>query len=142
MKSFIFSVGNLVLKRNTNKISRKGDRLQSNWLGPFLIIDMYNCKCSLKNIKTEVVLRSKVHISHLKPYHKQVIHCQTVCIACLCISCSFVVIACMCLDACIFKPLLDKCPCMHSWIPHVLTFVHMYIYTPHVCSPQSIDFVI
>ncbi|XP_062501518.1 uncharacterized protein LOC134178647 [Corticium candelabrum] len=47
VKSFIFSVGNLVLKRNTNKISRKGDRLQ------------------------KVVLRCKVHVFHLKPYHKQ-----------------------------------------------------------------------
>ena len=67
-----YVVGTLVLLRNSKKLSRKGSKMEQNWLGPYRIIE--NVKkntyrlCSRNDNKK--VLRTLVNMSRLKIYHE------------------------------------------------------------------------
>lgn len=70
VKTFTFKVGDLILKRNVRKLSRKGDRLQSDWLGPYVIRDISDKgQVALQEPDNGRELTVRVNISQLKPYH-------------------------------------------------------------------------
>ena len=67
-----YTVGTLVLLRNSKKLSRKGSKMEQNWLGPYRILE--NVKkntyrlCNRNDSKK--VLRTLVNMSRLKIYHE------------------------------------------------------------------------
>lgn len=63
------SIGMQVLKYNANKHTRKGDRLQPEYTGPYTIEDIKNGKVTLRNTNTNQVLKRKGSIKDLKIYH-------------------------------------------------------------------------
>ena len=63
-----FAVNDKVLKRNSRKDSRKGDRLPADWLGPYEIKEITpKGVCVLSN-KDGIILKTKTNSCHLKPY--------------------------------------------------------------------------
>ena len=68
-KSETIGVGMQVLKYNANKWTRKGDRLQPEYSGPYTIEDIATGKVTLRNKDTNQVLKRKCAIKDLKIYH-------------------------------------------------------------------------
>ena len=68
-KSETIGVGMQVLKYNANKRTRKGDRLQPEYSGPYTIEDITTGKVTLRNKDTNQVLKRKCSIKDLKIYH-------------------------------------------------------------------------
>jgi len=58
-----------VLKYNANKRTRKGDRLQPEYSGPYTIEDITTGKVTLCNKDTNQFLKRKCSIKDLKIYH-------------------------------------------------------------------------
>jgi hypothetical protein len=70
VKSFIFEVGDDVLRRNMVKQGRKGSRLEADWLGPYKISQLHK-KGVATLTKDGKELRSKVNCKQLKPYKRR-----------------------------------------------------------------------
>jgi FKBP-type peptidyl-prolyl cis-trans isomerase len=68
-KSETIGVGMQVLKYNANKRTRKGDRLQPEYSGPYTIEDITTGKVTLRNKDTNQVLKRKSSIKDQKIYH-------------------------------------------------------------------------
>ena len=62
--------GDLVLRMNMRRKTRKGSKLEDTWLGPYKIVSIsaYG-SCKLSSQKTGVKLKAKVNVSQLKPYY-------------------------------------------------------------------------
>ena len=65
-KCFEFSIGDIVLKRNMNKLGRKGWKLEHNWTGPYKLVKIQ--KNSYVLSKDGVVLKTRTNPNQLKPY--------------------------------------------------------------------------
>uniref|UniRef100_A0A3P9I5Y6 Gypsy retrotransposon integrase-like protein 1 n=1 Tax=Oryzias latipes TaxID=8090 RepID=A0A3P9I5Y6_ORYLA len=68
VKSFIFKVGDEVLKANKRKEGRKGGRLEPNWSGPYVIASISEKGVATLSSKAGVQLKQNVNVSHLKPF--------------------------------------------------------------------------
>uniref|UniRef100_A0A3P9M2Q4 Integrase zinc-binding domain-containing protein n=1 Tax=Oryzias latipes TaxID=8090 RepID=A0A3P9M2Q4_ORYLA len=68
VKSFIFKVGDEVLKANKIKEGRKGGCLEPNWSGPYLIASISEKGVATLSSKAGVQLKQNVNFSHLKPF--------------------------------------------------------------------------
>uniref|UniRef100_A0A3P9MKH4 Gypsy retrotransposon integrase-like protein 1 n=1 Tax=Oryzias latipes TaxID=8090 RepID=A0A3P9MKH4_ORYLA len=68
VKSFIFKVGDEVLKANKRKEGRKGRRLEPNWSGPYVIASISEKGVATLSSKAGVQLKQNVNVSHLKPF--------------------------------------------------------------------------
>ena len=74
MKRCNFAVNDKVLKRNSRKDSRKGDRLTADWLGSYEIKEIRpKGVCVLSN-KNGIELKTKTNSCHLKPYVQRVVN--------------------------------------------------------------------
>ena len=64
--------GDLVLRMNMRRKTRKGAKLEDTWLGPYEIVSIsaYG-SCKLKSQKTGKELKGKVNVSQLKHYYAQ-----------------------------------------------------------------------
>jgi hypothetical protein len=61
-KSFSFTVGAEVLRRNSRKLGRMGGKLQPEWFGPYIIETLTSTRAGLRGLK------AKIPLSDLKPY--------------------------------------------------------------------------
>ena len=62
--------GNLVLLRNSKRDTKKGDKMQPKWLGPYVVVSSTGKGVyRIKNPSSEKVLKNAVHCVRLKPYH-------------------------------------------------------------------------
>ena len=69
-----FAVNDKVLKGNSRKDSRKGDRLTVDWLGPYEIKEITpKGVCVLSN-KNGIELKSNTNSCHRKPYVQRVVN--------------------------------------------------------------------
>ena len=69
-----FAVNDKVLKRNSRKDSRKGDRLTADWQGPYEIKEITpKGLCVLSN-KDGIELKTKTNFCHLKPHVQCVVN--------------------------------------------------------------------
>ncbi len=70
----MYTVGAALLVRNSKKISRKGSKLEPNWLGPYHIHEANGKNtyriCRFKGTKKERDLKSLYNISRLKLYYE------------------------------------------------------------------------
>ena len=61
----------MVLLRNSKRESKKGDKMQPKWRGPYIIVDIIGKGLySLKNPNTNQVLSNLVHSQRLKKYYQ------------------------------------------------------------------------
>ena len=68
VKSFIFSIGDIVYKRNNANLNRKGGKMDPKWHGPYKIIDINsNRRCKLLHCETKSVLKTRCAWDQLKP---------------------------------------------------------------------------
>lgn len=65
-----YSVGNKVLLKNMRKLSKKGDKLKPNWLGPYEIAECLG-KNNYRLKKTTGKMKSIYNSTRLKLYHKR-----------------------------------------------------------------------
>ena len=66
-----YKVGSLVLMKNSKKLSRKGSKMEQNWLGPYRIHESAGKGTyRLSNPVDKSVLRNLVNITRLKLYYK------------------------------------------------------------------------
>ena len=71
IKLFVFKIGDLVLRRNLKIVKNVGGRTLPKWLGSYEIIYIDNRnRLTLKDLKTNKVLKKKYSHIHLKPYNK------------------------------------------------------------------------
>ena len=68
VKSFIFSIGDIVYKRNNANLNCKGGKMDPKWHGPYKIIDINsNRRCKLLHCETKSVLKTRCAWDQLKP---------------------------------------------------------------------------
>ncbi|RVE71041.1 hypothetical protein OJAV_G00070140 [Oryzias javanicus] len=67
VKSFVFKVGDEVLKANKRKEGRKGGRLEENWSGPYMIASISGKGVTTLS-KKGTQLKQNVNVSQLKPF--------------------------------------------------------------------------
>ena len=68
VKSFMFSIGDIVYKRNNANLNRKGGKMDPKWHGPYKIIDINsNRRCKLLHCETKSVLKTRCAWDQLKP---------------------------------------------------------------------------
>ena len=61
--------GNLVLRLNMKKRTKKGHKMEDTWFGPYKVLRMSDTgSCSLYNMKTGTEVKQKVNASQLKLY--------------------------------------------------------------------------
>ena len=61
--------GNLVLRLNMKKHTKKGHKMEDAWFGPYKVLRMSDTgSCSLYNMKTGTEVKQKVNASQLKLY--------------------------------------------------------------------------
>ena len=71
IKLFVFKIGDLVLRRILKIVKNVGGRTLPMWLGSYEIIYIDNRnRLTLKDLKTNKVLKKKYSHIHLKPYNK------------------------------------------------------------------------
>lgn len=68
-RSVHYAVGDEVLLFNSRKRGRKGRRLESDFLGPYTIKDIFGKKVTLKNNEGKT-LSTTYNLDHLKPYRR------------------------------------------------------------------------
>ena len=79
------SAGDLVLLRNSKRDTKKGDKMQAKWLGPYTVVaSVGKGLYRIKNPSTDHVLKNAVHSTRLKQYltadltsPSQVVDCDT-----------------------------------------------------------------
>ena len=64
-----FKIGDKVLRRNMQQKTRKGKKMEDRWLGPYTIVEITKTSCLLKNSSGKV-LRQRINLNQLKPYHE------------------------------------------------------------------------
>ncbi len=65
-----FKIGDKVLRRNMRQKTRKGNKGEDRWLGPYVIVELSNTSCLLKNEHGKV-LKTRISLSQLKPFLQQ-----------------------------------------------------------------------
>lgn len=66
------NVGSSVLLRNSKRDTKKGDKMQPKWLGPYVIVSSLGKGVyQIKNQSTDLVLKKAVHSARLKQYFTQ-----------------------------------------------------------------------
>ncbi len=62
-------VGSTVLLRNSKRDTRKGDKMQPKWMGPYIIVaSLGKSLYRIKNKSSNLVLKNAVHSARLKKY--------------------------------------------------------------------------
>ena len=74
VKTFQFAVGDQVLRRNMIKKGRKGSRLETDWLGPY-VITARHAKGTVSLTKDGKDLKTRVNEIQLKPYKQRRSRC-------------------------------------------------------------------
>ena len=64
-----YKVGAVVLLRNSKKLTKKGSKMEPNWIGPYQVLSKGTCRLSQAK-KPNKVLAQKFNISQLKLYHQ------------------------------------------------------------------------
>jgi hypothetical protein len=70
VKVFHFAIGDQVLRRNMVKLSRKGSRLETDWLGPYTVTGLHK-RGTVYLAKDGKDLKSRDNQQQLKPYLKR-----------------------------------------------------------------------
>ena len=67
-----YKVGAVVLLRNSKKLTKKGSKMEPNWIGPYVVHEVLSKgTCRLSQVKKpNKVLAQKFNISRLKLYHQ------------------------------------------------------------------------
>ena len=68
----LYKVGAVVLLRNSKKLTKKGSKMEPNWIGPYVVHEVLSKgTCRLSQVKkSSKVLAQKFNISWLKLYHQ------------------------------------------------------------------------
>ena len=62
-------VGSTVLLRNSKRDTKKGDKMQPKWMGPYIIVaSLGKSLYRIKNKSSDLVLKNAVHSARLKRY--------------------------------------------------------------------------
>ena len=67
-----FKIGDKVLRRNMQQLTKKGRKMEDRWLGPYLIVEISKTSCLLKN-RLRKVLKQRVNLCQLKPFNEPTI---------------------------------------------------------------------
>ena len=67
-----FKIGDKVLRRNMQQLTKKGKKMEDRWLGPYLIVEISKTSCLLKN-RLGKVLKQRVNLCQLKPFNEPTI---------------------------------------------------------------------
>ena len=67
-----YKVGAVVLLRNSKKLTKKGSKMEPNWIGPYVVHEVLSKgTCRLSQVKKpNKVWAQKFNISRLKLYHQ------------------------------------------------------------------------
>lgn len=61
--------GNMVLRLNMKKRTKKGHKMEDTWLGPYRVLKVSSRgSCNIQCVKTGKDIKQKVNVSQLKPY--------------------------------------------------------------------------
>ena len=66
---YSFKIGDKVLRRNMQQKTRKGKKMEDRWLGPYVIVEISNTSCLLKN-QSGKILKQRVNLCQLKPFNE------------------------------------------------------------------------
>ena len=62
-------VGSTVLLRNSKRDTKKGDKMQPKWIGPYVVVaSLGKSLYRIKNKSSDLVLKNAVHSARLKRY--------------------------------------------------------------------------
>ena len=62
-----FNIGDKVLRCNMQQKTKKGKKMEDRWLGPYVIIELSNTSCLLKNHSGKI-LKQRINLCQLKSY--------------------------------------------------------------------------
>ena len=81
-----FQAGALVLLQNSKRDTKKGDKMQQKWLGPYTVVaSLGNGLYRIQNKATERILKRAVHCARLKEYiMSNDPDCSKQCMVCTC----------------------------------------------------------
>ncbi|XP_050709511.1 uncharacterized protein LOC126994271 [Eriocheir sinensis] len=77
VKTFSFSVGMKVLKRNLRNETRKGGIMEQKWTGPYKVLDIDSSnRVALEAVSNGKKLKSRTPYNNLRPFLQSQLHCD------------------------------------------------------------------
>ncbi|XP_050709302.1 uncharacterized protein LOC126994097, partial [Eriocheir sinensis] len=77
VKTFNFCVGMKVLKRNLRNETRKGEKMEQKWTGPYKVLDIDSSnRVALEAVSNGKKLKSRTPYNNLRPFLQSQLHCD------------------------------------------------------------------